>query len=45
MPSNPILTASCYKPALGGHAPSDVRDAFLNAIDDLRSWRPGMPVT
>jgi hypothetical protein len=43
MSTSSILAASRYKPAHGGHAPSDVRDAFLNAIDDLRSWQPGMP--
>lgn len=43
MSSTSILNASSYKPALGGHAPGDVRDAFLNAVEDLRSWQPGMP--
>lgn len=43
MSTSSILAASRYKPALGGHAPGDIRDAFLYAIADLRSWQPGMP--
>ena len=43
MSKKPILISSRYKPAAGGHAPGDLRDAFLAAVEDLRSWRPGMP--
>lgn len=43
MSKNPVLISSRYKPAAGGHAPGDLRDAFLSAVEDLRSWRPKMP--
>lgn len=43
MSNKPILVSSRYKPAAGGHAPGDLRDAFLAVVEDLRSWRPGAP--
>ena len=44
MSNKPILVSSRFKPARGGHAPSDLRDAFLSAVEDLRRWAPGKPV-
>ena len=38
-----ILEHSRYSPARGGHAPGDVRDAFLEALEDMRGWRTGTP--
>lgn len=43
MSKKPVLISSRYKAATGGHAPGDLRNAFLTAVEDLRSWRPGMP--
>ena len=42
MSKKPILISSRYKPSAGDHAPGDLRDAFISAVEDLRSWRPGM---
>ena len=36
-----ILTQSRYNPARGGHAPGDVRDAFLEAIEAFENWEDG----
>jgi hypothetical protein len=36
-----ILISSRYRPARGGHAPGDIRDAFLVALEELRGWAPG----
>lgn len=38
-----ILISSRYRPARGGHAPNDIRDAILAALEDLRGWAPGAP--
>ena len=38
-----ILTRSHYSPALGGHGPNDVRDAFLEAIEACFLWKAGEP--
>lgn len=43
MSSKPILVSSRFKPARGGHAPGDIRDAFLDVLGDLRRWSPGTP--
>ncbi len=34
----PVLVNSRYQPSLGGHAPGDVRDAFLEAVDAFLEW-------
>lgn len=39
----PILIRSSYRPARGGHAPGDLRDAFLEGIEAFAAWRPGQP--
>ncbi len=39
-----ILLHSKYRPARGGHAPGDVRDAFLEAAELLRNHQVGMPI-
>ncbi len=39
----PILPHSSYRPARGGHAPGDLRDAFLEGIEAFAAWRPGQP--
>ena len=37
-----ILRGSAYKPARGGHAPGDVRDAFVDeAIPAFIEWKDG----
>jgi len=41
--SQPGLIHSSYKPATGGHAPGDVRDAFLKAIEAYEAWEDGEP--
>ena len=38
-----ILIRSTYRPSRGGHAPGDVRDAFLEAIDAHQAWQDGEP--
>lgn len=38
-----ILRTSFYNPARGGHAPGDVRDAFVEAIDAFADWPDGAP--
>ncbi|KAB1071753.1 hypothetical protein [Methylobacterium planeticum] len=40
MPNTLILCR--YNPGRGGHAPSYLRDAFLDVIEDLPRWQPGM---
>ncbi|GJE42888.1 hypothetical protein [Methylobacterium soli] len=40
MPNTLILCR--YNPGRGGHAPSYLREAFLEVIEDLPGWRPGM---
>jgi hypothetical protein len=37
----PILIGSSYKPGRGGHAPGDLRNAFLEALDAYESWEDG----
>jgi hypothetical protein len=39
----PVLTESFYKPARGGHAPGDVRQAFADALDAYWEWEEGEP--
>lgn len=41
--SKSVLSRSFYKPALGGHAPGDIRDAFLAAIEAYEAWEDGEP--
>ena len=43
MPSQSVLTHSSYKPATGGHAPGDIRDAFLEAAEAFGAWKAGEP--
>jgi hypothetical protein len=31
----PTFTSSAYQPSRGGHAPGDLRDAFLGALQEL----------
>jgi hypothetical protein len=38
-----ILVNSRYSPARGGHAPSDVREAFLTGIEQYVLWGDGEP--
>lgn len=38
-----ILVNSTYQPARGGHAPGDVRDAFLEAVNCYAQWDDGEP--
>ncbi len=38
-----ILRSSSYNPARGGHAPNDVREAFMEAVDAFADWRDGAP--
>ncbi len=37
------LAHSSYMPGRGGHAPGDVRDAFLEALDAYEAWDDGEP--
>jgi hypothetical protein len=37
------LQHSHYKPAKGGHAPGDLRDAFMEAVDAFQDWEDGQP--
>ena len=32
-----------YRPEIGGHAPTDLRDAFCDAIDTMQLWSKGEP--
>ena len=41
--SKSVLTHSFYKPGRGGHAPGDIRDAFLEAIEAYEAWEDGDP--
>ena len=36
-----ILQRSSYAPARGGHAPGDLRDAFLEGIEAFADWQDG----
>jgi hypothetical protein len=38
-----LLIKSFYAPARGGHAPGDVRDAFVEAVDAYEAWEDGTP--
>jgi hypothetical protein len=38
-----LLIQSRYHPALGGHAPDDLREAFEEAVDAVSSWKHGEP--
>lgn len=38
-----ILKYSKFKPAKGGHAPSDLRDAFSEAVEAVERWEVGTP--
>jgi hypothetical protein len=37
----PVLIKSKYSPGRGGHAPSDIREAFGYAVDALLTWKGG----
>jgi hypothetical protein len=37
------LVNSQYNPARGGHAPSDLRDAFLKTVEAVFDWSTGEP--
>ena len=39
----PMLVGSNFNPSRGGHAPGDLRDAFLAGTDALQSWNAGDP--
>ncbi|CAO4183532.1 BRA0787 family protein [Methylorubrum aminovorans] len=39
--SQSVLIHSRYKPARGGHAPGDLRNAFLEAIEAFEAWEEG----
>jgi hypothetical protein len=39
----PLLVQSRYSPARGGHAPGDLRDAFLEAAQAYFDKKPGEP--
>ena len=41
--TNALLRGSTYSPLRGGHAPGDVRDAFLEAIVAFMEWAEGEP--
>ena len=43
MPTQSVLAYSFYKPARGGHAPGDLRNAFLEAIEAYEGWDEGQP--
>lgn len=38
-----ILKSSKYNPAVGGHAPGDVREAFVDATEAYARWKDGAP--
>lgn len=38
-----VLRGSFDDATTGGHAPGDLRDAFLEAIDAFDAWQPGEP--
>src|SRR6202040_2902773 len=38
-----ILKHSKFSPATGGHAPGDVRDAFVAAVEAFEQWEDGEP--
>ena len=38
-----ILVGSRYSPSRGGHAPSDLREAFAAAVDAFEAWGGGDP--
>lgn len=39
--SQSVLIHSRYIPARGGHAPGDLRNAFLEAIEAFETWEKG----
>ncbi|WP_342150415.1 hypothetical protein [Methylorubrum sp. SB2] len=39
--SQAVLIHSRYTPARGGHAPGDLRNAFLEAIEAYEAWEEG----
>lgn len=41
--SRTLLKNSYYRPAAGGHAPGDLRDAFVEAVDAFQQWEDGEP--
>jgi hypothetical protein len=43
MPNKTILRGSYYSPARGGHAPGDIRNAFVEAVDAWDAWKAGEP--
>lgn len=43
MPNTTLPRFASYRPAQGGHAPGDLRDALLEVVENLRSWRRGDP--
>lgn len=40
---NSAFDQSSYRPARGGHAPGDLRNAFLEAIEAYGAWIPKGP--
>lgn len=42
MPQVALVRSSC-KPSRGGHAPGDIRHAFLRAISAFYEWTPRTP--
>ncbi|WP_018263350.1 hypothetical protein [Methylobacterium sp. WSM2598] len=43
MRTQSVLKHSSYTPARGGHAPGDIRDAFLEAIEAFEAWEDDEP--
>ena len=41
--SRSVLVHSRYRPARGGHAPGDLRNAFLEAVEAFEVWEEGSP--
>jgi hypothetical protein len=38
-----LAKPSKYNPARGGHAPTDLRNSFLDAVDIIEKWGAGEP--
>jgi hypothetical protein len=43
MSKKSVTFGSYYSPARGGHAPGDIRDAFVEAVDAYGGWKAGQP--
>ena len=39
-----LLKYSYYRPARGGHAPGDLRDAFAEALEEFEALKEGEPL-